>query len=299
MPELKLNNPKSHDSLFKWLISSFTEEFFAHYFPNLKIGTYRFIDKEFIRKYEALKESLKGDLFLLLEIEIDGHFQEVAIQIEHQSERTDISARLFEYLCYIWLLKKQPVWSIVIYTDDAVWRKPMANRFCYAFSLHQPQQYFQFDVIKVKNEKSSDLIKKHSLLCKLLALKANDENTDPEQLVYAIYQATARMKDHLTADQLLLINQWVDFYKKIPAQTFQRIKRDINMELVETTISEHIFNQGKAKGILEGQMKGMLVGQLTAFEQLYRQGLLSESIFNNMVTPIRQQLEAIKNGIEG
>jgi hypothetical protein len=59
-------------------------------------------------------------------------------------------------------------------------------------------------VIKVKNEKSSDLIKKHSLLCKLLALKANDKGTDPEQLVYDIYQAVAKMREQLTADQLLI-----------------------------------------------------------------------------------------------
>jgi len=105
--ELQPNNPKAHDSLFKWLISSFTREFFAHYFPQVNLGSYRFIDKEFISKYEALKESLKGDLFLILEVEIDGQ-----------------------------------------------------------------------------------------------------------------YQAVAKLKDPLTADQLLLINQWVDFYKKIPARTF-------------------------------------------------------------------------------
>jgi len=42
---MKQINPKSHDALVKWLITSFTEEFFAHYFPNIKIGKYRFIDK--------------------------------------------------------------------------------------------------------------------------------------------------------------------------------------------------------------------------------------------------------------
>ncbi|MEK7990741.1 MAG: hypothetical protein VSS52_007015, partial [Thiotrichaceae bacterium] len=233
--ELQPNNPKAHDSLFKWLISSFTREFFAHYFPQVNLGSYRFIDKEFISKYEALKESLKGDLFLILEVEIDGQYQEVAIQIEHQSKREDVSERLFEYLCYVWLLKKKPVWSIVIYTDDAIWRKPVSEQFHYGFSLKQPQQYFHFDVIKVKNEKSRDLIKKHSLLCKLLALKANDKDTDPKQLVYDIYQAVAKLKDQLTADQLLLINQWVDFYKKIPARTFKQIKQEVNMEYVETT----------------------------------------------------------------
>ncbi|MCP4346148.1 MAG: hypothetical protein GY795_11560 [Desulfobacterales bacterium] len=110
-------NPKTHDSLFKWLITSFTEEFFAHYFPDIRIGAYTFIDKEFISKYEALKESIEGDLFLVMEVEIDGQIQEIVIQIEHMSRR------VFEYLCYAWLLRKKPVWSIVIYTDDAVWRK--------------------------------------------------------------------------------------------------------------------------------------------------------------------------------
>ena len=203
---MKRFNPKSHDSLFKWLITSFTREFFAHYFPKIQIGRYRFIDKEFISKYEALKESLKGDLFLLIEVEIDGEFEEVAIQIEHQSEKEDISERLFEYLCYVWLLKKKPVWSMVIYTDEAIWRKSVPDHFHYGFSSKCQKQYFHFEVIKVKNEKSRDLSQKHSLLCKLLALKANDEGTDPKQLIYEIYQATARMKEQLNTDQLLLIN---------------------------------------------------------------------------------------------
>ncbi len=61
-----MSNPKTHDSLFKWLITAFTEEFFAHYFPQIRIGTYRFEDKEFLSRYEALKESLEGDLFLMI-----------------------------------------------------------------------------------------------------------------------------------------------------------------------------------------------------------------------------------------
>jgi len=280
---MKPHNPKTHDSLFKWLITSFTREFFAHYFPTLQLGTYSFIDKEFLSKYEALKESLKGDLFLLMEVEIDGDFQEIAIQIEHQSEREDISERLFEYLCYVWLLKRKPVWSIVIYTDEALWRKPMTNQFRYGFSAAHPKQYFHFDVIKVKDEKSSELINKHSLLCKLLALKANDEGTAPETLVYEIYQAAAKMKDQLTADQLLLITQWVDFYKKVPEPVLKKIKQEVNMELVETTISEHIYNQGKAEGSLEGQ--------LAVLENLHRQGILSEAQINSMATPLRQQLK--------
>jgi len=92
-------NPKTHDSLFKWLIASFTEEFFAHYFPDISIGKYSFIDKEFISRYEALRESLEGDLFLVMEAEIDGELREIVIQIEHQSKRKDVARRVYRYSC--------------------------------------------------------------------------------------------------------------------------------------------------------------------------------------------------------
>jgi len=203
-------------------------------------------------------------------------------------------------------LKKKLVWSIVIYTDEAVWRKPVPDQFCYDFSLTHQKQCFHFDVIKVKAEKSGELIQKHSLLCKLLALKANDEGTVPEQLIYAIYHATALLKEQLTADQLLLIEQWVDFYKKVPEPVLKQIKQEVKMELVETTISEHIYNQGKAEGktegLLEGEAKGktegkaegLLEGQLAALEHLHRQGILSKAQRNAMVVPLRQQLKQLR-----
>ncbi|MCP4348527.1 MAG: hypothetical protein GY795_23845 [Desulfobacterales bacterium] len=224
-------NPKTHDSLFKWLITSFTEEFFAHYFPKIKIGDYTFIDKEFISKYEALKESLEGDLFLAMEVEIDGQIQEIVIQIEHMSKKKDVSGRVFEYLCYAWLLREKPVWSIVIYTDDAVWRKQVPGSFQYAFDSRDGKQFHNFDVIKVKAEKSGDLIRKHSMLCKLLALKANDRGTDPEELVREIYNTASELKDRLTNEQLLLTDQWVNAYKKVTGQTLDRVKKEVKMAL--------------------------------------------------------------------
>jgi len=115
-----MKNPKSHDALFKWLIATFITDFFDHYFPslNVKIGKDPFLDKEFISKYEALKASLEGDLFIIVEVEIDGQLFDVVVHIETQSSKKDMSFRVFEYLCYAWLLKQRPVWSIVFYTDD-------------------------------------------------------------------------------------------------------------------------------------------------------------------------------------
>jgi predicted transposase/invertase (TIGR01784 family) len=259
--ETEMTNPKTHDALFKWLITAFTEEFFGHYFPDIKIGKYSFADKEFISRYEALKESLKGDLFLMMEVEIDNALQEIFIQIEHQSGKEDVSERVYEYSCYAWLLKKKPVWSMVVYTDEAVWRKSVPDSFWYAFDSGNKKQYHHFDIIKVKAEKSADLIKKHSLLCRLLALKADDRDADPDELIREIYRAAAEMKDKLTNDQILLLDQWVDFYKKVADHRLEKIKKEVNMEFVETTITEHIFNQGMIKGIAEGRQEGRQEGE--------------------------------------
>ena len=310
---MKRINPKSHDALFKWLIAAFTEEFFAHYFPGIRIGKYRFIDKEFISRYEAVKESLRGDLFLLMEVEVKGKLTELAIQIEHQSSKEDVSERMFEYLCYVWLLKKKPVWSIVIYTDEAKWKKKVPKKFCYASDPEHGQQFFHFSVIKVKKEKSRNLIRKHSLLCKLLALKADDEGTDRESLIYEIYRTVARMKDELSNDRLLLVNQRTDFYKKVPDETIDKIRKEIGMEFIETTISEHIFNQGryegeikgkiegeikgqikgKIEGKIKGKIEGQIEGQILLLEKLHQDGVLSKKKMEKMLIPLRQKLNEL------
>ena len=292
---MKTNNPKMHDSLFKWLITSFTEAFFAHYFPGIVVGKYTFIDKEFISKYEALKESLKDDLFLIMEIEVSGIIQDVVIQIEHKSSREVVSERIYEYLCYAWLLRKKPVWSIAIYTDDALWRKPVSDTFWYAFSSKNNKQCCHFDVIKVKAEKSSDLIKKQSLMCKLLSLKADDRGADSEALIYEIYKFAANTENELTNDQKLLTEQWVQAYKKVPEKSVEKIKQEVNMSFTATTITEHYLNEGRIEGEIKGEIKGKIKGKIENIEELYRFDILSKEQMEKMIEPLKQQLQSLES----
>ncbi len=48
------------------------------------------------------------------------------------------------------------------------------------------------------------------------------------------------MRDSLTNEQMLLIEQWVSAYKKVSGQKLEDIKREVKMEFVATTITEHI-----------------------------------------------------------
>ena len=112
---------------------------------------------------------------------------------------------------------------------------------------------------------SSELIQKESLLCKLLALKANDKNTDPEALVREIYQTVSQMKDQLSRDILLLIEQFVSFYKQISQETFERIKKEVNMTDYPETISEYY--------ILEGEKRGEMKATLSIIDNLIKNNI--------------------------
>ena len=93
-------------------------------------------------------------------------------------------------------------------------------------------------------------------MCKQLALKADNKKTNPDELVYEIYRAAAALKNELTNEQLLLIDQWVSFYKKVSDQRLDSMKKENKMSFVETTITEHVFNQGWIKGAADGEVKG-------------------------------------------
>jgi hypothetical protein len=65
------------------------------------------------------------------------------------------------------------------------------------------------------------------------------------------------------------------------------------MEFVETTISEHIFNQGIIKGRIEGEINGEIKGEIKLLEKLYKQGVLSETQFKKRISPLRRKLEKL------
>jgi len=278
-------NPKVHDGLFKWLITAFLIEFFDHYFPTIRIGNFKCIDKEFIRKYEALKESLKGDLFIAIEMEINGIWHEVIIHIELESKREDMRKRVFQYMCYGWLLKEMPIWSIVVYTDDAKWRKPLPQKYWYAFTQDKKELYHEFDLIKVNKEKSKELIQKKSLLCKLIALKADDKGISREDMIRDIYRTVHEMRDQLSDDKLLLIDQFVNYYKKVPQKTVAQIKKEVNMSYIASTITEHYINIGEQRGLIKGKLQNLT--------ELYNKKIINHDTFIEMSTPIQEQLKKI------
>jgi len=113
-------------------------------------------------------------------------------------------------------------------------------------------------------------------------------STDPEELIREIYKTTAQMKAILSNEQLLLTEQWVGAYKKVSNHSLRRIKKEVKMKLIETTITEHYINQGK----IEGKIKG----KIETFENLYIQEIMTKKQFEEFVSPLRMQLTVLLPG---
>lgn len=294
----KRKKSKVHDRLFKWLIVSFLEEFFGHYFPAVSVGKYEFLDKEFINRYEALRDSLEGDLFILVEAKIDDKWQNVMIQLEHQSRRMNMARRVFRYACYSWLLKEKPIWSIVIYTDNAVWRKQVGTRFYYGFESQVGKQFHRFDVIKIKKEKSEQLIREQSLLCKLLALKANDRGCDREVLIREILRTLKKESLKQPSEKLLMTLQFIEQYKQIPPDRYETIRKEVDMAFIATHITEHYEHigevRGEKRGIKIGEVRGEIKGKLSLLQEFYEKGILSKEDYESQSSLLKEKLKALK-----
>ena len=287
------NNPPIHDQTFKWLLTAFTEEFFACFWPNLRIGRHEIIDKEFIEKFVPDKSSLEGDLFLIMEVEIDGLFHEIVILLELKSEKVDVREKLYDYFLYASIMRRRPVWCIVFYSDDAHWRTPLPDSFPIGFTGERGLIQMPYDIIKLKDFSSAELIRKPSLLAKVLALKANDAGCDREQLVHEIF---TNLKEHyatLTDEQKLSAMRCVKNYAGIPTKRVTAIRKEVGMVYTGSTITEHIRYEaeqiGEKRGEKRGEIRG-IQGQIAMLQEFHDSGLIPTDIFKQRLELLQKQL---------
>lgn len=93
-------------------------------------------------------------------------------------------------------------------------------------------------------------------------------------------------------DKRLLVEQWIDTYKKVSDNVRDEIKEDVEMIYPTTTISEHIREEGREEGRIEGEIKG----EIKILEVLYEEGFLPLAEFEKRIIPLRKKLmELIKS----
>lgn len=278
-----LRNPKRHDQLFKWLIRRFINDFFALFFPEVAPRHIRFMDKEFLERLDENKAAVMADLFLALQAKVKGQVFEVVIILEFKSRKEDVRQQIRSYFAHALCIQKHPVWSIVMFTDDGMWQPngPIGIPVGYSYSAGFTELFV--DVIKLKALRAETLIKQRTLLGKLLALKANDENMDRSLLIEEIYLAKQAMKAELPQDIDFLIDQFVRSYGNLEPMRVQRIKEEAEMILIAPTITEHYQQMFE----LQGKIKNMT--------ELFEEGDLSEARYQELVNPLKHHLAILKS----
>ena len=168
----------------------------------------------------------------------------------------------------------------------------MATSFPFAYSQQTGIQHITYDMIKLKQHQSRDLIQHPSLLMKLLALKADDTGITRQVMVREIMTYVAQHLDALSSDQKLLIDRFVSYYARLPASQVKAIKKETHMTFYAATITEHIQHEAR----LEGEEIGALKGAIQKLQQLHERGLLSAEVFQAEVVPVREQLAQLEAG---
>jgi len=144
-----------------------------------------------------------------------------------------------------------------------------------------------------------------------MALKADDSGCDRKDLIREIYQAAADQEDDLTSDQKLLIERFVSYYAQLTKKTVDKVKKEVKMTFVASTITEHIHHEGEmiaearfeermkqAEARAEAQMKQAELraearakrATIANLEDLFQEGLISAEVFENKAAPVREAL---------
>lgn len=281
-----LTNPRVHDSLFKWLIGRYTYEFFQLFFPHVKTEHIHNADKEFIQQLEESKASVQADLLLAMKAEVEGRKSEMIIVLEFKSKKEDAQEQIQTYFAHALNIYRKPVWAIVLFTDDDFWEAPDEYRIPIAFSSREGFIDLVVDVIKLKGLEAEKLSRHQTLLAKLLALKADDRSLDRKQLVQEIYLAAKAMGENIPDDINLLIQRFIKQYGRLPTQDIKAIQEAVDMIEVASTITEHYE--------LRGKREGKILGRIEMLEDLKENGLITEGQFNERLTSLQAELEAIK-----
>ncbi|MDM8550079.1 hypothetical protein QUF72_08385 [Desulfobacterales bacterium HSG2] len=89
---------------------------------------------------------------------------------------------------------------------------------------------------------------------------------------------------------MLLAGWWVNAYKNVSEETSDRIKKEVGMEFIATTITEHIQHEAEIRGEIKGRIKGKIEGKIEQLEDIYLQGIISKKQFEAMAEPLRLEL---------
>ncbi len=288
----------SHDRLFKWVITAFLDEFFLLFFPGIRIQKHRLMDKEFFHRLGSAGPSYEADLLIMAELMIEGKYWHTMILIELKSRRIMALDQIRHYVLSACLVTDLPVWPLLLFTDDTVWTTPLEDRFPLTFHSVEGFTQIPCDIIRLKDCKSEDLIRRHSLLAKLFALKADGGTDNPKELVSDIYGFLRDHNEHLTKTQKAAAERFVAAYANLEPEHIEAIKREVDMKWMGNTIDEYYTIIGEERGEKRGEKRGLSIGliqgELNTLDRMLKEGKIDHAYYAKACAPLHKKLAKIE-----
>lgn len=299
-----------YDIRHKEILRLFLPQYFKLFFPLLaiKINFDRvfFLDTELlaivrhdldVKKPGYSSEDVKKmtDALILVEVEIGNKMEWIMIHWEQQSSKQkDFEERMFSYFCGIYFKYRKLIFPIAMFTDKAVWRKPVSN--CYSLSLYDfPIVDYRYQLIKMKDFTSLEFEEKiadNPLAAAYLPLtkyKKSERALIKAKAMQGI--ATTVQGSDKQAVLLSLIEMSLLLDKKEQNEFKEIINTDVNYEETKMlqSVEELGIEIGMERGLERGLEKGLEKGREEGREEGERKLVLRQ--LNKKLTYLEDKIK--------
>jgi len=277
-----------HDQIFKTLFKEFFKEFIEGFLPEiaekLDFQSVEFLEKE---TFTDLNKGRKKLMDLVVSVKtISGEEEFILLHTEFESSRPkkDFPERMFKYLCQLYMRYGKPVIPIVVFSDDAKWRKPVSDTFLIKFNDIEYVRFF-YHQFKLKHLNWKSYIDSNNPLIYALMAKMDYDKSDIVRLKTDFLRLVLQSEKNEARRQVLV--EFIENYVILKEDELEKFTAIVEsrQELKEIKKMVTVYEQ---KGRIEGRVQGQVEGSITTAQSDVIEVL--EVKFGNVPYPIKEKI---------
>ena len=242
------------------------ELFFPDISERIDFNHVEFLDK---KHYTDTKRGRHRYMDLVVKVKIiDGGEEYILIHTEFESSRPKrfFPERMFKYYCQLYLRNGLPVIPIVVFSDDAKWRKMPPQRFTIEFNNKRYLDFF-YHSIKLKNMDWKLFLKQNNPLAYALMSKMDLDKKQRAKLKADFLRLAIGCEVNPARESLLVdfIENYIKLNSKEQEEFDTLVKSDeVYEEVIKmmTVYEERGVNKGRQQGMQQGRQQGLAEGEI-------------------------------------
>jgi len=271
------------------------KEYFELFLPDLackmNFDTIQFLDKELIALFGG--EHRITDALILVTVRIDNDERTILIHWEQQSNRKKLFEEgMFHSFCGIYFQYRKLVFPIAMFTDHAIWEKPVKDSYKLEL-LDYPINEYHYHLIKLKNYNAEDfekLAQNNPLAYAYLPLTDYKSDARPYIKAKAVNGILSNYTDgQKRATLMSLIDESIQLdpdEQKVYNQTLTEYSEQIQEVKMFQSLEEYLTYKGRTEGRKEGHKEGRKEGRKEAQEELLARLIELEILNESQLTKI-------------